>query len=231
MVGIGSSILGGITGAMGAKTQAAGQQIGIAGSMLQTIGQAFGFKAQAQQYEYQSNINQYQAAVADMNKKIAEQNADYELDVGEITGEQIGMKYRHDLGTAKAAQGASGIDVNSGSSVEVRESMVEMGQWDQALNKASAARRAYGYTVEAANASAQADVYRYTATMNTAQAANAMTAAGITEKALPLQQQAMSLAGTAGNINAFGSLVNTAGSVASKWTSGNMSGLFGSKAA
>jgi hypothetical protein len=222
---LGSTVLGGVTKAMGASSNADAQRINIRGQMLQTMGQAFGFKAQAQQSTYQANINKYQAGVADINKEIAKGNANYSRDIGEVEAQQAGMKAHADMGEMIATQGSSGISVNSGSSTRVRESMVEIGQYTQSVIRSSAAKKAYGYEVEAMQYGAQADVYRYTATMNEAQAENAMTAAGITEKAYGLQEQAMSNVGKAEGIGILGSLVGTAGSVANKWSEGSFTGL------
>jgi len=72
---------------------------------------------------------------------------------------------------------------------------------------------------------AQADIYRYTAEQNEAQAENALTAANITKSSLGLEQQAMDLTGKAEGLNIMGSLVGTAGTVASRWSEGSYKGL------
>jgi len=224
-VSLGSSILGGVSKVGSSIVNAEAQKIGIQGQMLQTMGQAFGFKAQAQQSRYTANINKYQANVADLNKEISKANANYSRDLGEVEASQAGMKAHADLGEMIAHQGSSGIAVSSGSSAKVRESMVEIGKYTQDVIRGSAAKKAYGYEVEAVQYGAQADVYRYTAEQNEAQAENAMTAAGITEKSLDLQKSSMGLVDTAKTVNIMGSLVGTAGSVADKWTEGAFKGL------
>jgi hypothetical protein len=225
-IGIGTSIMGGMNQVAKAGTNAAASRLNIQGQMLQTIGQAFGFETQAQQSTYQANINKYQAGVADVNKEIAKANAIYARDVGEVEAQQAGMKAHAELGEMIAQQGASGIKVSSGSSTRVRESMVEIGQYTQSIIRASAAKKAYGYDVEAMQYGAQADVYRYTAKQNEAQAENAMTAAGITKSSLGLQEQAMGLVDKAEGLNITGSLISTVGSVASKWSQADFSGMF-----
>jgi len=62
--------------------------------------------------------------------------------------------------------------------------------------------------------------------MDRIQADNATKAANLTRQALPLQRQAMDLAGEAGTINMLSSLTGAAGSVASKWMGGEFKGLF-----
>jgi len=227
MIGIGSSLLGGIFGAQGAATKAAGEQLNIEGQMLHTIGQAFQFDVAAQEWTFKSGVEAYQQAVSLMNRDIAKQNAIWSLRTGDIKAEEAGMQARFELGAAKASQGASGIDINSGSSVHVRESMIEIGAYNQALIRADAAKTAYGHEVEASQAEAQAAVHSMMSDLDKMNAINATTAAGITRQALPLEQQAMGLAKTAGDIGVMSSLVSAAGGVSSKWLQGNFSGMLG----
>jgi hypothetical protein len=217
MVGMGASALGGVFGAMGAETSAKGQQLGIQGQILNTVGGIFNLQTQAQQYGYQANISDYQAGVAKVNKQIAEQNAAYAMSVGDVEAEMEGMKTRAGISQMWVHEGSSGIDVNSASFQDVRKSMTGIGQYSEAMIRANAAKVAYGYDVEAMQDEAQAGLYTYTAGVQRTQAANFMSAAGLAEQAIPLQQQAYSLAGTAGDIGAVSSLLGGVGSVASKW--------------
>lgn len=226
LVGIGASIIGGGVQAQAAGVQAQAAQTQIQGQIMSTIAKAFGMQVEAQQYEYQSNVAQYKKAVALFNSQTADQNAAYERDVGEISAQQSAMKTRADLGQMKAQQGASGIDVNSGSSVDVRESMIELGQYDEAMIRSNAAHKAYAFQVEGVQDRAQADLYQYESSMNLTQKQNALTAAGMVMDTIPLQQKSMALAGQAGQLGAETALVNTVGSVASKWT--QASSAFGS---
>lgn len=139
----------------------------------------------------------YQAGVAKINANIAKQNADYSRAVGEQQAELSGMKTRAQIGSTKVAQAAHGIDINSGSAALVRGSEAEIGQFDQAVIRSNAAKRAYGYEVEAMNDTAQSKLY---------------TAAG---------QGAM----TQGVIGAAGSILGTAGSVAGKWLDASRLGI------
>jgi len=225
LVGMGTNVAGNLLGIGKSKAQADQQRLSIQGQMMKTMADAFGLEVQAQQYTYEANKNKYQAAVADMNKEISEANAVYAREVGEVEAQQAGMKARSELGEMTAAQGASGIDVNVGSAVKVRESMIEIGDYSQKIVRASAAKKAYGYDVEAMQYGAQADIYRYTATQNEAQAAESLKGAAMTRQGLGLQQQAMGLVGKAEGINIMGSLVGAAGSVADKWSSATSSGL------
>ncbi len=171
-VGIFSSLFGGLTQAMGAK------QLGA---------------AQAQMYNYQ-------AGVAETNRQIAEQNRVYALQAGEITAEQYGIKAAQTEGQIKAAQGASNIDVNVGSTVAVQAGQRKVAAMDLDQIRQNAARVAYGYETEAVQAQAQAGLY------------------GMAAKTAVL----------AGDISATSSLVSTAGSVSDKWLQAQQYGILGS---
>ena len=227
IIGLGSTVIGGVSKIFGAKQNAEAKKLDIRGQMLQTMGAAFQHRVGAQQYEYQANISKYQAAVAELNKKISKQNAAYARDVGEVEAQQVGMKHRAEQGEMIAFQGASGLSVAGGSATRVREGMIEIGYYDQMQTRASAAKKAYGYEVEATMHGAQADVYRYTATMQEAQKDNELKAADMTEGALGMQKEAMGMAETSGTINMLGSLAGAAGSVADKWIQGKGLGMFG----
>lgn len=153
-----------------------------AGGLVGAFGQASGGQAQAGMYNYQ-------AGVAQINQKIALQNADYQRTVGEVQAQQSGMATRAKVGETKVEQSASNLDINSGSQALVRESETSLGQYDQSVIRANAARRAYGYEVEATQQEAQGSLYKM---------------AGKNAK-------------TAGSISAVSSILGAAGSVSSKW--------------
>jgi hypothetical protein len=224
-VAIGTSIAGGIFGAMGAQTKAQGEQLNITGQMIGTIGKAFQFDVESQNYKWKSGVEEYQAAVARNNKLIAEQNANYERDVGEVTAQQLGMKQAWERGQMIAQQGASGLSVSGASAERVRAGMIDVGYHEQAITRANAAHVAYGYEVQATQFEAEAAIHSSTAEMDKIQADNATTAANITRQALPLQQAAMDLSKTAGTIGVLSSLTGAAGSVAGKWMQGSFQGM------
>jgi hypothetical protein len=147
--------------------------------------------------EAQSKAFQYQAGVAQVNAQIAKQNAAYELALGEQQAQAEGMKGRAKIGMTRAAQGAGGLDVNSGSNVDVRASEAELGAYDQAIIRNNAARRAYGQEVLATQAQAQAGLDTFAAKTSR----------------------------EAGNLDAFTSLLGGAGSFASKWTQFKSAGV------
>lgn len=159
---------------------AAGASAG--GSLISAFGAQKSGQAQSQMY-------QYQAGVAQLNKKIALQNRDYALATGETEAKRYGMGAAQRMGTIRAGIGASGIDIGSGSKAQVQDSQQAVSRMDLDQIRNNAARKAYGYTVEAQQDETQAGLYG----------------------------MAASDAESAGKIKALGSLVSGAGSVADKW--------------
>lgn len=163
-----------------------------AGAGVSAKGASDAGKAGAAQYNYQS-------AVALKNKEVALQNADFARARGEVEAQQSGMKSRYQLGKIRAGQGASGLDVNRGSAVEVRASQADIAGQDQDLIRNDAARKAYGYEVEARNQTAQSALYGSAATQSK----------------------------RAGNIGVASSILGGVSSVAGKWTQASSTGIFG----
>lgn len=174
VIGIGASIAGGITAAEGAKTTAAAQQ---------------------QTYNYQ-------AGVAQINSAIDLQNADWARNQGDAEAMQYGMKEGQTLANIKTAQAASGIDVNSGSAVDVRSSARTVGAIDTAQIRSNAAKVAYDYDVKSTSDLNQS-------TLDIMGGQNAIVA---------------------GDIAATTSILGSVSSVASKWTQGQQAGLWGGTA-
>lgn len=149
--------------------------------------------------EAKSDMYKYQAGVARINEQIAQQNADYARAAGEVEAQRSGMGTRFKIGQERVAQAASGIDAGRGSAVAVRASEQAIGQQDEAMIRANAARRAYGYQVEAVGKEAEAR----------------------------MAETSADAAKTEGYINAFGSLLGTASSVSSKWLQAKQYGVYG----
>lgn len=159
----------------GMAASAAGGIVGAIGSL--TSGEA------------NANMYNYQAGIARMNANINKQNADYARAAGEVEAQEKGMHTRYVIGEQKVAQGAGNIDVNRGSAAEVRASQHEVGLEEQGIVRSNAARKAYGYEVEAAQAEAQSNVYGMASRQSR----------------------------TAGRIGAVTSILGAASSVSSKW--------------
>lgn len=101
---------------------------------------------------------QFQSEVASQNQQIANMNAQQTTQVGEAQTEQQQQKTKATVGAIEAAQGASGIDVNTGSAVDVRSSASELGELDALTIRSNAARTAYGFEVNAQNQGAESQL-------------------------------------------------------------------------
>lgn len=84
-------------------------------------------------------------AIAQRDAIIAQQNAEYATAVGARRAEDVSMRNAARLARVKASQAANGIDVNTGSAVDVQVSEREMGILDAETVMADATARAYGY--------------------------------------------------------------------------------------
>lgn len=136
-----------------------------------------------------SNNANFQAQVASNNAIAARNNATYALKAGEAKTQAVGLRAAQQGGAIKAAQAANGVDVNSGSAVDVQTSAREQGDLDEATTEHNAALQAYGYRTQATNFDAQAQ----------------------------LDKSAASSDLTGGFLNAGAGLLSSASSISTKW--------------
>jgi len=103
----------------------------------------------------QQNMYNYQAKVASNNAIIAEQNAVYAAHAGDSQATQESLKEAEKGAKVKGALAANGVDVNSGSAVDVQESQREEGKLNTENVKANANLQVYGYRTQEASFKAQ----------------------------------------------------------------------------
>lgn len=126
---------------------------GIAGAGINAMGQMGAMNAQ-------SANAAYKAQVAANNQKIALENAGMETQSGEINAGNRGLKTRAQIGATKAGEGASGVDVNTGSFAKARASEAERGMTDALTIRSEAAKKAWAYETQAANFGAESQLDR-----------------------------------------------------------------------
>lgn len=163
-----------------------------ASSLVGAIGSADSAHARAQS-------NQYQASVAALNARIALQNQEYASQKGEQDAQKYGLAAGQRAGGIKAAQGASGLDVNSGSAKQVQESQQLVTSMDLTQIRSNAAKVAYDYANESINQTNRAMMYLR----------------GATDEE------------RAGTIGAVSSILGGASSIASRWQQGQTLGIGG----
>jgi hypothetical protein len=98
----------------------------------------------------------FQGQVARNNAIIAQQNADYARQAGSEQASIASRKGAAEGGKIKAAQAANGLDVNSGSALDVQAGERETNRLDAETVLNNAELTAYGYTTQSNNFKAQA---------------------------------------------------------------------------
>jgi len=136
-----------------------------------------------------SNAASYSAQVAQNNAIIANQNAQYASEAGLAQAAATSLKGASQAGKVKTAQAASGIDVNTGSAVNVQASERETNVLSSETVLNNAELQNYGYRAAATG-------YQATAGLEKEEAAQAPIGA---------------------IIGAGGNLLSSASSIAAKW--------------
>lgn len=112
------------------------------GSIVATVaGAAVSAYGAVQQGKAQQEMSNYQAEVAQNNAKIATEK-------GEAQATQVGLANRQKLGAITTGEAASGVDVNTGSAGQVRQSAKLLGQTDVETAKSNAALQNYGFRTQ-----------------------------------------------------------------------------------
>lgn len=156
-------------------TAVAGTAVGVYGS----IQQGNAAKASAE----------YQAAVDRNNQQVAEWQTKDALDRGKEAERQQRLKVQSALGSQRAAMAANGVDLSSGSPLDILGDTTMYGEMDALTIRSNAEREAYGYRVQSQNFASNAQ----------------------------LSQMRGSSAQTAGMIGAGSTLLTGAGQVANTW--------------
>ena len=134
----------------------AGLIAGVAGGLTSAVGAITGGQATA-------NAANYQAQVARNNATIEGQNATYAEEAGEAQATATALKGASTAGKLKAGQAASGVDVNTGSTVAVQSGQKEASQLDTETVLNNADLQAYGYRTAAVSDEATAGLEQLTA--------------------------------------------------------------------
>lgn len=143
--------------------------VGTGLSVIGSFQQAQGQKASAQA---SANAARYNAQVARNNEILAQQNKVLAAREGAQKVYEQQMKTRAELAGMEAAQGASGVRLDSKSFLDVQSSAKELGELSAIDIRAKAARQAYGYDIEAAT-------HRSNAQLNESQAQSDIMAGDI----------------------------------------------------
>lgn len=135
-------------GISAATASAIGTAASVGGAVIGGLGAISQAQSQAASAKYSSQV-------AAENATIANQNAQWAGQSGEQQAAMSEQKTRAEVGSIQANQAASGINVNTGSAVDVRSSAVENGELDAITIRSNAARQAYGYQTQSTSDVAQ----------------------------------------------------------------------------
>jgi len=127
--------------------------MGVAGAGISALGAYNQGQAQGANADYQSQVAANNAMIARQNIGITEAS-------GAAKEAAEGMKTRASVGAIKAAQGASNIDVNTGSAAAVRQAAGKLGALDALTIRSNTAREAYGYDVAATSDTAESQLLK-----------------------------------------------------------------------
>lgn len=122
---------------------------------LMAVGGAVGTYGAIQAGDAAKGSANYNAKVAQRNSAVSQENATIASQSGEAQAGIQGQKTKATVGAITANQGASGVDIGSGSATDVRSSARELGELDALTIRSNAAREAYGYQVQGKNQEAQ----------------------------------------------------------------------------
>lgn len=184
--------------------------VGVVGSMQQAAAAKSAANYQAQVAANNAAINQRNAELAQRNAEVARRNQDLAVQdarAAEAEGAQAraleGLKTRDTLGRQRVAAAASGLDVNSGSAVDLRAGAAGMGMLSDMNIRDTAARKAFNLRVKGLNYEDEAIAQEMSAANFGLQSDSNLTSAAAS-------RAAGSAAGTAGVISAVGTLASGA---------------------
>jgi hypothetical protein len=116
--------------------------LAIGSSIATAAGGGIAAFGKYQEGQAASNMYAYKSAVA-------QQNALYQRVAGDIAAQRSGMKTAFQVGTTRAEQGRSGLDVYGGTAPLVTQGERDVGVEEQGIIQSDYARRAYGEQEEA----------------------------------------------------------------------------------
>lgn len=108
----------------------------------------------------QKDVAEQEAQLAEFNASVADLQAKDAVERGVEDEGRFRQSVRGMIGQQRAAIGASGVDVNYGSSVDVQADAAYLGELDALTIRTNAGREAWGYKVQAADLRKRATIAR-----------------------------------------------------------------------
>jgi hypothetical protein len=108
-----------------------------------------------------ANAGKANQRLAEMNAQVAEIQAEDAIARGRVEEGIHRKKVRGMIGSQRAAFAAGGVDVNSGSALDVQADTAKFGEMDALTIRMTAAREAWGYKVGATDMRARGELANY----------------------------------------------------------------------
>lgn len=124
--------------------------IAAGGSLLNAYGQSEAIKAKSD----------FDAKQFELNSRIADMQSDEAIKQGDKAAAAQKTQAKRVVGAQRAALAAQGINIDSGSALDIQQETAEMGAVDAMTIKNNAWRESWGYKMNAANMRGQADITR-----------------------------------------------------------------------
>ena len=112
--------------------------------------------------ELQQEAANDQASLSDYNAEVADLQAQDALARGDLAEQRFRTGIKGIIGSQRAAQAASNVDVGFGSALDVQADAAYLGELDALTIRTNAAREAWGYKVEGEDLRRQAEITRKT---------------------------------------------------------------------
>lgn len=144
-------------------------EVAVAGLAISAVGAGVGAYSAVSAANAQKASASYQAQVAANNATIANYNASDATQQGNQQLQAARQQASQQQGMIRAVMGAGGIDLDSGSALRTQEGVAQVDSLNQQTITSNAARSAWNYQNQGADATAQSN-------LETMQANNASTA-------------------------------------------------------
>jgi hypothetical protein len=125
--------------------------MGMASSAMQAAGIGFSMVSAYKQAQAQKALMRYQAKIAENNAQIARWQAGQATLVGQNEEQTSRLRTAQMFSAQRASMAANGIDLGEGSATDVLASTKYMGERDALTIRDNAARKAWGYNLQAQN--------------------------------------------------------------------------------
>lgn len=175
--------------------------IAMASLAITAIGAGTQAYGQKQAGEAAAELGAYNQQVAANNAKYSEAMAQDALQRGDLTASRQRERTAQEIAQQTVAAAGNGVDVNTGSIVDLTSDTARYGELDRLTILNNAQREAFGNRVRGANFESEGNV----------------------------AYQEGQYAKSAGTTAAFGTALSGAGNVATKWYNFDQAGAFGSK--